>query len=278
MLSLVGFLLYAWHRTIEQVLDGARNGEMKRGFPIASVFAGILAAGTGLCAQSSAPANAPGAAQSQPSEQKPAAAPGGSNPFPEDTSTVPVMPTKDTVNAPQPANDGTRYELPSLPADDTDPARSPDDPAPATGDAQESSSSSSLTGLDRILPRPGDDDADTGSKRKKLSVKEPTHQEAASEDINVGGYYLDKKNWKAALSRFQSAMVLDPENPDVFWGLAEAERHLGNFADARIHYQTVVNYDPDSKHGKEAVKALKEPEIANAKAALPAPSAAGSPR
>jgi hypothetical protein len=29
----------------------------------------------------------------------------------------------------------------------------------------------------------------------------------------------------------------------------------------------VVDYDPDSKHGKEAKKALKEPELANAAAA-----------
>jgi len=35
----------------------------------------------------------------------------------------------------------------------------------------------------------------------------------------------------------------------------------------------VAEYDPDSKHGKEARKALKEPEIANAKAAPPAPPA-----
>jgi hypothetical protein len=38
---------------------------------------------------------------------------------------------------------------------------------------------------------------------------------------------------------------------------------------ARGYYQKVVDYDPDSKHGKDARKALKEPEIANAKAAAP---------
>ena len=157
----------------------------------------------------------------------------------------------------------------ALPGDDLDPVRSPDDPAPSADSAVGDGSSSSLAGLDRVLPGPDDERTD---KKKKLAVKVPTHKEAASKDIEVGGYYLETKNWKAAESRFESAMVLDPDNPDVFWGLAEAERHLGNFADARTHYQTVLIYDPDSKHGKEARKALKDPEIANAKAVASTPA------
>ena len=62
-------------------------------------------------------------------------------------------------------------------------------------------------------------------------------------------------------------LVLDPDNPDVYWGLAESERHLGRFADARENYQKIMEYDPGSHHAKEASKALKDPEIANAKAA-----------
>ena len=86
----------------------------------------------------------------------------------------------------------------------------------------------------------------------------------------MGSYYLDTKNWKGALSRFESALILDPENPDVFWGLAEANRHLGQLADARTNYEKVVDFDPESRHGKDARKALKEPEIANGKNAPPA--------
>jgi tetratricopeptide (TPR) repeat protein len=86
----------------------------------------------------------------------------------------------------------------------------------------------------------------------------------------VGKYYLDIKNWRAALSRFQSALVLSPEDPEVYWGLAESARYLGNFADARGYYQKVIEYDPGSKHAKEAEKALKDPQIENAKAATAA--------
>jgi Flp pilus assembly protein TadD len=77
---------------------------------------------------------------------------------------------------------------------------------------------------------------------------------------------MDQKNWKAAQSRFQSALVLAPEEPDVYWGLAESARHLGNFAEARANYQKVIEYDPGSRHAKEAQKILNDPEMANAKA------------
>jgi len=60
----------------------------------------------------------------------------------------------------------------------------------------------------------------------------------------VGKYYLDSKNWRAALSRFQSALVLSPEEPEVYWGLAEANRHLGNYAEAKANYLKVIEYDP----------------------------------
>jgi tetratricopeptide (TPR) repeat protein len=148
-----------------------------------------------------------------------------------------------------------------------DPARSPDDSASSASNDLQQGYSSSATGLDSLLPKPDDDQP--GKRKKKNAVPEPDHQETASEDINVGKYYLDNKDWKAALSRFQSAMVLDPDEPDVYWGLAESDRHLGNFADARAYYQKVVDYDPDSRHGKDARKALKDPQIANAQKPSP---------
>jgi tetratricopeptide (TPR) repeat protein len=224
-----------------------------------------------------------GSAQNKPSQdaQKPADAqpqstpPSGSNAFPEDTSNVPVMPSKGTAALPEGTYTGDDAARTALPGEDLDPARSPDDPAPDANSGQDSQSSSSLADMDKLLP--GSDDEQT-SKKRKMSVKEPSVQESASSDVDVGNYYLQTKNWRAALSRFQSAMVLDPDNPEVFWGLAEAERRLGNFADARSHYQKVVDYDPDSRHGKDARKALKDPEIANAQNAAHGPSTPQPPK
>ena len=176
------------------------------------------------------------------------------NPFPEDTKTVPVLPPANTpVAAPPGSDDSVNVQLPG---DENDPVRSPDEAQPSTGDSTTSSSSSA--GLDNLLKPP----PDTG---KNGQPKDESHT-GPKEDESVGSYYLDQKNWRAALSRFESAFVLDPENPDVYWGLAESQRHLGNYADAKKNYLKVMEYDPDSKHSKEAKKILKEPEMENAKA------------
>jgi hypothetical protein len=245
---------------------------------VALLFAGCLTAAPRLLAQAPAGGDAAATGQSKPAGegQKPATGapqPGktsSTNPFPEDTSTVPVMPAKTAPALPEGTFGAESAGIP-LPGEDLDPVRSPDDPAPVAASGPEEDSSSSLSGMERLLPKPEDDES---GKKRKLSVKEPTHQEAASKDIDVGGYYLDRKNWKAALSRFESALVLDPENPEVYWGLAESDRHLGNMADARANYQKVAEYDPDSPHGRQARKELKEPEIANGKNAALGQSAA----
>jgi hypothetical protein len=233
---------------------------------------GTMAVGAWLVAGGAVLAQTP-QAQNPPadSSQKPAPPKQESNPFPEDTSKVPVFGSKGAPDLPPGTDNGDSLRLP-LPADNVDPVRSPDDAASADGPADNvagTSSSSSLAGMDKILPSVEGDDAPQG-KHRKLSVQAPEHQETSAEDIEVGSYYLDTKNWKAALSRFESAMVLAPDEPEVYWGLAESSRHLGKLAEARSYYQKVAEYDPDSKHGKEAIKALKDPEIANAKAVPPA--------
>jgi tetratricopeptide (TPR) repeat protein len=200
-----------------------------------------------------------------------------SNPFPEDTGTVPVMPSTATQQSSSSEEEAapSTTDLP-LSGKDADPVHSPDDLADDSSNdqSQGESASSSLKNLEDLLPK----DSDRPDKKKKLTVKEPTRKESAAKDIEVGGYYLEKKDWKAALSRYQSALVLDPENPNVYWGLAESERHLNQFADARAHYLQLLDYDPDGPHGKQARKAIKDPEVANGKNAAMAqtPTAAAT--
>ncbi|MDR3772546.1 MAG: tetratricopeptide repeat protein [Terracidiphilus sp.] len=247
---------------------------MKRRFTAALVLAFCLMAAWRTDAQAAPTQNPPAKPSQQPAA--PAGKPADANAFPDDTSNVPVMPSSGTPALPPGTYGGEDNAADSrvrLPGDDADPVRSPDDAVPDADAAQTGDSSSSLTGLDKLLPAPGDDDQPQGKKKKQPAAKEPEHQETSAEDLQVGEYYLEIKNWKAALSRFESALVLTPDEPEVYWGLAESARHLGNFAEARGYYQKVALYDPDSKHGKEAIKALKDPEIANAKAASPAPAA-----
>jgi|SRR5579862_542179 len=229
---------------------------MRLGFAIAVLLV------AGFVQEQTSHAQTPPTQQNKPQTQTPATPQkpaSETNPFPEDTNNVPVMSNGNAPVADVPAN-----SLPAaMPGGDVDPVRSPDDPQPgANTDAQGFSSSAS--GLDNVMPPP---DTDIGSRRGKNgkgAAPAPEHQESAAEDERVGGYYLDSRAWKAALSRFQSALVLDPENPEVYWGLGEAQRHLGNMAEAKAAYEKLVEYDPDSKHGKEAKKILKDPAMANA--------------
>jgi tetratricopeptide (TPR) repeat protein len=208
------------------------------------------------------PANNP-----QPDSQPPAQSPTTQgNPFPGDTTNVPVLPNSNSSAVPADATPAPASNF-ALPAQDSDPARSPDESDSSSPMPPGTESSSSVSDADRFQPK---DEEDT--HRKGKGKETPEFHETAAGDIDVGNYELQRKNWKGALSRFQSAMVLNPENPDAFWGMAEAARHLGDFASARSYYQKVFDYDPDSKHGKEARKALKDPEIANAQAAKTTPA------
>jgi tetratricopeptide (TPR) repeat protein len=234
---------------------------MKRRIRIKFVLGCCLAA---VPLVSTWPATAQAPAKPANGQQAPAQKPGSdANPFPEDTSTIPVVPTTAQPGSVPPAPSETgkgNSETTSLLHDDTDPIKSPDDPVGGSSDS-DSGFSSSLQGADDVkIP------AEPEKPGKHKKPDEPTHQETAKEDENVGVYYLDQKNWKAALSRFESALVLDPENPDVFWGMAEAQRQLGDYTNAKANYLKVMEYDPDSRHSKDAKKYLKQPEIANAPA------------
>jgi tetratricopeptide (TPR) repeat protein len=232
----------------------------------ASLFVAILivlAAGQGI----------PRSIQAQSTQQKPAQQPqqpkpANNNDFPEDTNSVPVIPSNGLNPAGNASNAANAPAIPppAVPGDDADPVRSPEEPLPASSSNGDSSSSSSLAGMDHLL-NPPDDETTTDRGNRNAAPKPPDHQETAKEDIDVGSYYLSTRNWKAALSRYQSALILDPENPNVYWGLAEAQRNLKDFASARANYQKLLDYDPDNKHAKDARKLLKDPDVANAKAA-----------
>lgn len=204
--------------------------------------------------QNSQPAQQPSRSQQQ-SDQ---------NPFPEDTNSVPVMPSRDSSGS-LPAADNEAPQIP-IPAEDADPVRTPEE-AGAAAEAGEQKYSSSLSGMSDLIPPANDDTTQSGKRHRKGADSDivPEHHESAKEDESVGSYYLSNKDWKGALSRFESALVLDPENPDVYWGLAECQRNLGDYIDARKNYLKVMEYDPGSHHAKDARKHLEEPELANAK-------------
>ena len=199
------------------------------------------------------PANGQTGQTDKPAAQKPK--PESDNPFPGEDSNAPIIPVEPNAGAgtrpaPRPptsaATDGGRAETDP----DGDPVRSPDLPG-AQADDGFSSSRSGVT----APPAEDDTQAVPGQSGKRKS-----REEKIKDDIDTGGFYAEKKNWKAAQSRYADAFALDKENADALWGLAEAERHLQMTPQAREHYQLFLSYDPDGPHSRAARKALEQLE------------------
>lgn len=170
------------------------------------------------------------------------------NPFPGEDSNAPIIPTEPGT----PEKAGAGNGAPAHRDPDGDPVRSPDGRGHYSDSGSDAGGddgfSSSLSGVNAV---PAPDTAKTPA---------PVHVENVKEDVNVGQFYLQSKNWRAAQSRFAAAFAADKENPDAVWGLAESERHLGMLKEAEGHYKLFLTYDPDGPHGKAARKALAEVE------------------
>lgn len=221
----------------------------------ASAPAGKHAGQTAQAAQGSKP---PSGGTTEP-------APGNGNPFPENEDSAPLLPSGSGPNLSADLSGESRAAAPTV---DKDPVRSPDDEAADSGNSSQGFSSSQ-SGLANITAPPPNENSRKHGKHEDDSLTQPFPQASSKEDLSVGNYYMDTKDWRGALSRFESALVLAPDNPDVYWGLAECERHLGRYAAARGNYLKVMEYDPGSHHAREARKALRDPEIANARPSRP---------
>jgi hypothetical protein len=187
----------------------------------------------------------------------PAAKPGSDNPFPGEDTNVPIIPApgspgSDAGSGGNPGGDAGRTPRRDFDPDG-DPVRSPDLPG---NYAPDDGFSSSRNGL-KQMPVENDSDGAPGK-----SSKNKTREQRVKEDLDVGSFYLERKDWKGAEARFQSAFALDSENPDAVWGLAEAERHLQLYKESAEHYKLFLAYDPDGKRGREARKDLEEVQAA----------------
>jgi tetratricopeptide (TPR) repeat protein len=58
-----------------------------------------------------------------------------------------------------------------------------------------------------------------------------------------GARSSDEQNWEDAVTNFQAALEIDPEYADTHFRLATAFENLGEFEDARTHYQRALDLD-----------------------------------
>jgi tetratricopeptide (TPR) repeat protein len=130
--------------------------------------------------------------------------------------------------------------------------------APAKTEAQgESSSRDSqidFSGASQPnLPAPSGNDGDEKTFR-------PWDPHRAAKDVEVGEYYLKLKNYRAALERFNDALLYKPNDAESTFGLAVTQEKLDLFAKARQNYSKYLEILPAGPKAKEAQEALKRLE------------------
>jgi|HubBroStandDraft_4_1064222.scaffolds.fasta_scaffold01361_15 tetratricopeptide (TPR) repeat protein len=90
----------------------------------------------------------------------------------------------------------------------------------------------------------------------KVLTEEQKKAKQAAEDIEVGYFYMNKKNYRAAESRLQEAVELKPDAAAAWVGLAQAQQKLDKNEAARQSYEEYLKLNPDSAGAEQAKKAI----------------------
>jgi Tfp pilus assembly protein PilF len=117
-----------------------------------------------------------------------------------------------------------------------------------------------------VLPNgPKSKDAEEGLKRVGSQAAERTPSnvsanpaQVAAHDIDVGETYLAGNNFDSARERFEEALRLTPDNPVVWFRLAQALQGMQRLDPARLYYKKYLEALPKGKFAKNAKKAISQ--------------------
>jgi tetratricopeptide (TPR) repeat protein len=140
------------------------------------------------------------------------------------------------------------------PQQEQDQQPQPQAPDPAASEQQgESSSKDSqidFSGASRPnLPVPSGNEPDD-------KAFQPWDPHRADKDVEVGTWYLKLKNYRAALERFNDALLYKPNDAEATFGLAVTQEKLDLFTQARKNYSKYLEILPEGPRAKECHEAL----------------------
>ena len=92
--------------------------------------------------------------------------------------------------------------------------------------------------------------------QRKVLTEEQRKAKQAAEDIEVGYFYMNKNNFRAAESRLQEAVELKPDAAAAWVGLAQAQQKLHKDDAARQSYEAYLKLNPDNAGAEQAKKAI----------------------
>jgi tetratricopeptide (TPR) repeat protein len=236
---------------------------------LACLTAGLMLGSSGLAQNDSGQA-VPDAPQPQkkpaPKAQSPPSTP--TPPADDKAAPQPPPPSKDDNAFPEAVSRQAAKEAGNASGEAPDTPKKPtadDNPFPedvsrqAAKDAQKASEPPPTTPPRSDLP-PGVSSSSSGGDLGEPGTAPPLEPDPAraKKDIDVGGFYLKKGDYKGALQRFKDATASDPTDVDAIFGLAETQRMLKNNAEAERTYQMYLEIVPNGPKAKQALKALKE--------------------
>jgi len=124
--------------------------------------------------------------------------------------------------------------------------------------------SSSTTHRVDITP-PKNDEKDHPFSSSAVDEAEPTsdvqefhpwNPHLAAKNLEVGEFYLKRKNYKAAESRFREALVYKSDYALAKYRLGETLEKLGQVDEARVNYEGYLKILPQGPLSQDAHKAL----------------------
>lgn len=93
----------------------------------------------------------------------------------------------------------------------------------------------------------------------------PWNPYRAMKDDEVGDYYFKRKSYKAALARYQDALIWKEKDAVANFRMAQCYEKLDQPDQAIPHYEEYLKILPDGPYAKEARKALQKLKRAEAK-------------
>ncbi len=84
----------------------------------------------------------------------------------------------------------------------------------------------------------------------------PWDPHKAAKDVEVGDFYFKRKNYRAAIARYQDALLWKDNDADANFRLGQAFEKTNDFREAMAHYQSYLKILPHGPYAAEAQKAL----------------------
>jgi|SRR5215469_2433801 len=172
-----------------------------------------------------------------------------------------VLAQSSSSQSSQDTSDQQRKRLPSDPLPrsiDNDEERSPESPKPKQAPREAGESSSRDQIID--LSPPTNDAKDHPDSDVSDSDVTEFHQwdpHKAQKSVEVGDFYLKRKNYAAAIDRYREALQYKPNDAIATFHLAQALEQDQKFDEARKEYANYLKILPHGPSAADARKALE---------------------